>query len=1138
MYARHRWTWLACLLTLFMGWAQAKAQGLSFTHLTVEQGLSNANVNCFWQDREGFMWVGTDDGLNRYEGHGFRVFRREPGNPYGLPTNDVKFLYGDPDGFLWVAGPRFGHLSRYDPRTERFEAVKPLREAQLVNLVPDGDGHLWAVQAGKLLRIDRRTLRLAFHDSLNQAHTFRHLVAGNRGEIWLLTTAGQVLRFHPPSRRAWLAANLQAAPGLPTLQQLHVDPQDQLWLTFRDQPLGRVVPQQGYRTYPHNPRGVPTAPSDDQTLCFASQGPLLYLGTEAQGLSVLDTRTGRFRHYPPDPANPKSPATASVHALYLDRQGRLWVGAFGGGICLADPLGQRFDKADLPLPNPTVNAILQDRRGRLWVGTEGGLAVREGGRVRQYVHTPTNPRGLRSNPVLSLAEDQQGRVWVGTWNGGLHRYDERADAFVNYSPDSPGKSPISDNKIVDLCVQQPTGQLMATTYFNGFNVMTAEGQFRTYRHDPSNPASLSHNMGSRVYQDPKGQVWVGTEKGLNRFDPASGTFERFLASDEVAGSLSNDYITSLHTDRQGRLWVGTAEGLHRRDANGKFRPFGVAQGLPNNYIHAILEDQRGRLWISTNNGLARYDPDQQVFANYDEADGLPGKQFKSNACFQSADGMLYFGGLRGLCAFHPDSIRDNPHLPPVVFTGFRLFNRPVAIGGRDSVLRQAVHYQGEVTLNHLQSIFSVDFVALNFTQPHKNRYAYRLVPLEQAWNQVGSNQRTATYTSLPPGDYTLEVRAANNDGQWNQAGAKLRLHILPPWWATWWFRGLGLGLFLSSGIIFYLVRTRFLKRQNKRLENMVALRTTELRNTNDELKAIQEELQQNMEELETSQEQLRRQNSSVEAAFAQLNLQNTRVRDSIRYAERIQRAILPHEEVLQKAFAEYLVIHRPKDVVSGDFYWYHETEPGETAHPGGPASPGTLKFLAVVDCTGHGVPGAFMSMIGNTMLNEIVGAKQIYAPHLVLEELHQGIVGALNKRNSFVQDGMDVALCCIWPAQDGQVLVQYSGAKRPLSYLSGAQLHEVPANRQSIGQALAHETYTSHELWLRPGDVLYMATDGWTDAISPGRTRFGSPRFRQMLREAAHLPLAAQKKIFCHQLEEYEQGAEQRDDVLMLGVRL
>ncbi len=466
----------------------------------------------------------------------------------------------------------------------------------------------------------------------------------------------------------------------------------------------------------------------------------------------------------------------------------------------------------------------------------------------------------------------------------------------------------------------------------------------------------------------------------------------------------------------------------------------------------------------------------------------------------------------------------------------KLFNKSVAVGEHDSLLSRPIAHTQAITLTHEQSVFSLGFVALNLTQPEKNQYAYRLEGFDKDWNHVG-NKREATYTNLDPGIYTFRVKASNNDGVWNEEGASIAITILPPWWETWWFRLLAILATVGGAAAFYFRRMQVVEAQKRVLEQRVLERTKEIaqksqelelahhevKAKNEELQASEEELRQNMEELEANQEFIQQQKQSLEAAYQLLSAQNAKVSDSIRYAQRIQQTILPSPELLADAFAEHFVIFKPKDVVSGDFYWFAEVD-------------GT-QFLAVVDCTGHGVPGAFMSMIGSSLLQEITGTRRLSEPAEILRVLHQEVLHALYKKDGEMRDGMDIGLCAIRRIDSG-AWVGFSGAKRPLHYFSGGQLHEVRADRMAIGQAEDFGAFSTHELLLAPGDTLYLTTDGWTDAINPGREKFGLARFRQMLAEGAYLPLATQQAVFSQALEDHESGAPQRDDVLLVGVRV
>ncbi|TAH22207.1 MAG: hypothetical protein EAZ08_01760 [Cytophagales bacterium] len=644
--------------------------------------------------------------------------------------------------------------------------------------------------------------------------------------------------------------------------------------------------------------------------------------------------------------------------------------------------------------------------------------------------------------------------------------------------------------------------------------------------------------GLQILEENPNDIWVVSFNALLRYDLHKGETLCYQNETTNPNSISSSNINTLYKDSKGRYWIGTNEGLNLMQKEGLFKRITTKNGLPNDAIKGILEDDHGYLWLSTNKGLSKFNPDENTFQNFDIVDGLQSDEFIRKAAFKDKNGYLYFGGVKGLNIFHPDSIKNNTYKPPVHIIGLKIFNKPVKIGDYDSLLRSEISKTKEITLSYQQSVLTLDFVGINFTHSEKNQYAYILEGFEKDWNYVG-NQRNATYTNLDAGTYTFRVKASNNDKLWNEEGATLKITILPPWWETWWFRTMAITLFLSSGIIFYLIRINAVKRQNQILEQKVVNRTEEIEKKskelefanyevkvkNEALQASEEELRHNMEELETNQELLKDQKQTIEIAFTKLNIQNTKVNDSIRYAQRIQNAILPHQDILATAFAEHFVIFKPKDVVSGDFYWYIEVE--------------NKKFLAIVDCTGHGVPGAFMSMIGNTLLYEIINAKRIFESNLILGELHLGILNSLNKKDAKIQDGMDIALCCIEKQMDNKVKVQFSGAKRPLYYFSNNQLTEIQADRKSIGQALSSQTvYTSNTIELQVGDTLYMSTDGWIDSINPERVRFGSQKFKDMLLGGTFLPLAAQGEMFGKILEEYEQGTEQRDDVLLVGVRV
>jgi serine phosphatase RsbU (regulator of sigma subunit) len=555
---------------------------------------------------------------------------------------------------------------------------------------------------------------------------------------------------------------------------------------------------------------------------------------------------------------------------------------------------------------------------------------------------------------------------------------------------------------------------------------------------------------------------------------------------------------------------------------GRFRYYTETDGLPNNYIYGILPDRKGRLWLSTNRGLCQFDPQTGATTNYQASDGLQSNEFNVYSFHQSPQGEMFFGGINGFNSFWPDSLRASDFQPPVVLTDFKLFNRPVAIGGR-SPLAQHIGLASEVVLSYQEDVFSFDFAALDYSKPGKIKYQYRMEGFDQSWIETDATRRSATYTNLPPGEYVFRVRATNADGAWSQNQAQVKVVVLPPYWQMWWFRSLVLAALLGLAYSFFRWRVSRIEAQKARLEHQVALRTAEVVKQKDELQAKQTEINA--------------QKQTLEQSYAQLSEKNRHILDSIRYAQTIQSAILPPAEELAQCFTDHFVIFRPKDIVSGDFYWL-------ASMPANGDIPATT-WLAVVDCTGHGVPGAFMSMMGNSILGEVVERERVSDPAHILTLLNERVRAALKQASggSLNNDGMDVCLCGFTTLPDGQVQLAYSGARRPLFVWQAAagQLAHLRADRKSIGggtDPADQAEFTTQHLELQPGDVVYLSTDGFADQNNAQRRKLGRSRLLTTLAHHGHLPLAQQAEILANLLDDHAQGSPSRDDITLVGVRV
>lgn len=1100
------------------------AQDLKFKHLTVDNGLSQNTVTCFLQDSRGYMWIGTQDGLNRFDAYGFEVYKREIKNPYSLGSNYISALLEDAQHHIWIATVG-GGLHRYDAQYNRFVKVKSIEQATIRFVLEDQQKTLWVGAGNFLYSLDRQSNKFVQYPVFSQWELTsileyapsRFLIGTNGGGVYDLHVKDKVTQryAHSDQMPSSLCHN--------SVSRLYRDSRQNIWVGT-EKGLDRFVLEQG--VFEHFPLLADKTRSliVESVKVIAGKDQEVWIGTENGGLSILDIETMRFQHYMPDTDDPESFNDLSVWSIYIDRQDRFWVGTFSGGVNILDSYGKKFAMPSLKLPNRAVNALLKDHKNRLWIGTEGGLIVQDGEKVTHYTHDPANPASLANNPVLALCQDNQNRIWAGTWAGGLSLFDEERKQFKNFRINLQRPDGLPDPNIFSIAQSQQTGQIMLGS-FGGLNMLMSEAQQTFDNFDQSKKKLLSSDLVRAVFEDSKKNIWIGTIEGLNKFDLQNRQFTQYLHNNQDTNSISNNYINCFLEDSQGRFWIGTSDGLNLMINDQRFVTYNTSNGLPNNAINGILEDNAGNLCISTNKGISIFDVQKGLFTNYDQSDGLQSNQFKPGAAFRCSDGQLLFGGTNGFNAFYPEKLRTNPHIPPVVITGLRLFNKLVQIGGADSILRQDIRQTDQITLTHEQSVFTLEFVALNFTLSEKNQYAYKLAPFEADWNEVG-NRREATYTNLDPGEYVFSVKASNNDGIWNEQGASIRIVVLPPWWETWWFRVLLVSVFVGSGVAFYKVRMGAIKRQKRILEQKVIERTNEIEKKNNELLHAYEEIQTTNEELHQSQEEISAQRDIVLQKNQALEEYRYKISKSIESALLIQKAILPMEDKLAELFKEYFILYRPKDVVSGDFYWASQIE--------------DHKFLIVADCTGHGVSGAFMTMIGSALLDRIISVMDIYEPYLILENLHQQIQTVLQQERTRNGDGMDI-LVVRWKASDGEIHLDFAAAKRPLFVLGPAdtRIQKVEGSRKMLGGVnKTNKTFEQHHLRLSPDTLIYLSTDGYADQNNKERKSFSESRFMEMLPLIRTQGLSAQKVFLEQVLDAHMQGTEQRDDILVVGVRV
>ena len=1139
----------------------AQNSRVQFKHLSADDGLSNNQVYTILQDHKGFMWFGTEDGLNKYDGTGFTIYRNNVADSLSLSYNNVKQIFEDSDQNLWIA-TFGGGLNLYNRDKDNFTIfrAKPEDPFSLVNnyvneVYEDRNKDLWLGTPNGINKFDKKTQKFYRYahnpaDPSSLSHDgVETIYEDMKGNLWVGTNEGLNLMdretgkfkkyLHEPGNSQSLSHN--------HITEITEDKDGNLWVGTRWGGLNLFdYENQTFTHFRHNSQDPSSLGNDViYELCLNRKGNL-WIGTESGGANLYHPSAGTFTRYSNDYADKSSLSNGAVSSIFEDSSGTLWI-ATGEGVSYYNPVQQKFEvyRSNIQtnsISNNNIKGLCEGENGDIWIATDGGglnKFNRKGKTFTSYLPVPGNEKSLSSASLLTVFHDSKGNIWTGSYDGGLNKFnreDQTFQKFVNHPEDSLS---LGNNSIRSL-MEDSKGNIWIGTNGGGINRYDPKtGNFRRYACGGAAADRVASCWVNNIMEDSDGLIWIATSWGLNTFNPQTNTFSHFEANGK-AGSLSNNDVYDVFEDSKKRVWVATKDGLNLFESkSASFKVFRESDGLPVSSVTSINEDLKGNLWLGTLKGLSRFNPESLTFRNFTTSEGIQGDEFGFGSTLRTKNEDLLFGGTKGLNIFHPDSLKDNEFIPPVYFTSFSIFNKPVETG-EESFLKKHINETKEITLSYLESVISFEFAALNFINSENNQYAYMLEGFDKDWSYIG-NKRSATYTNLDPGSYTLRVKASNNDGVWNQEGTALSIIITPPYWKTWWFRTI-LGLSLIGGAFtFYQVRMNAVRAQKEELERQVQEKTADIQKANTDLTERQEEILQQQEELQAQAEILQQTNDNLRETQDEIAVQrdhlkivNEQVMSSIQYARTIQKAILPSIQKITQVFPEHFIIYRPKDVVSGDFYWFSHLLKEDSGLKT------DLTFMAVVDCTGHGVPGAFMSIIGSTILNEVVNQKQITDPAQVLEHLDAGVKQAVEKSEGVNTAGMDVCLCRFEKIPEQQeVKVLFSGAKRNLVYIKAGtnEPEKLEADRRSIGSESV-TPFTTQELLLPRGSMLYLTSDGYADQNNTAREKLGSRNTKLLIAELSALPVSDQKKHLESALDSHQQNAEQRDDITFIGLKL
>lgn len=854
---------LACI-TCFnsSSWAQGKFDiNVRFQKLTIEDGLSQEVVNSIYQDQKGYLWFGTQEGLNRYDGYHFENFNQEFANHDALPDDWVSDIQEDANGNLWIATDG-GGLAMFNELDHVFVSYRNnVDNPQSLNsdtvrvLFLDSRNDFWV---GTDNGLDKFQAENDLFETVNIAPTpsselpsplkVRAVVEDKSGLLWVGTDGSGLYSFDSQTGNVshyYTAQNNSLIPSN-RIDSLLVDSDNRLWVGTYDSGLAIIDSSRTNASFYTVNTNKPDSLSHNQVRdIFEDSNNAIWLATD-NGLDRWLEDSQTFAHYRYSPENPFSLSNNKVNTLFQDKGNVLWVGTFSGiskwNMATA-AFGHIFKQSenDKSLLDNGVNAFEQSKDGTLWVGTYGGLNAfhQRTGDITYYNRGETSDLDthLNEDRVMSLYSDGSGNLWIGTRAAGLSKLDIATGRFEHFTTQSSEASKISSDMVTTITANSD-GNLLIGTWEGGLNVLNpTTREFTHYQNEPDNKQSLSSDKVLAIYITQDDKIWVGTwGGGITILNSDLSTY-KVVRMDFVPGSLSEDSIWTILEDSSHNIWIGTQGGgisllraENRELENFRFERIGRNQGLPSTVVYGLMEASDGAIWASTNRGISKINPQDLSILNYDASVGLQGNEFSSGAYFKDREGYMYFGGSNGFTLFKPEDITANSHVPPVVITEYATLNKRSPLSDRLDVI-------DELEIRHQDYLVSFSFAALDFAEPTKNQYTYKLEGFDREWLYT-DEIRKATYTNLPAGHYVFKVKASNNDGVWNEDGASVRVKVLSPMWQTWWANTiyvLAALLLLTMLLLAYRNKLQRARYYHQELENEVGKRTKELTDLNEQL---------------------------------------------------------------------------------------------------------------------------------------------------------------------------------------------------------------------------------------------------------------------------------------------------------------
>ena len=830
-----------------------------FRQFTIKEGLSQSAVLCIMQDRRGFMWFGTANGLNRFDGYNFISYVNNPYDSTSISDNEITSVFEDAQGYLWI-GTVKGALNKFNRRTETFEYFYPDSSSEvkisfnesyttypisfvrysnntITSIAEDKNGNVWIGTWGNgLYRFDKKTKTFEhFYYQSNDPGSLSYnriikILIDKKSAIWVGTFGGglnRIIKVQNKRRTSdysykfihYKAGDKNYSISNNDIISIYEDSNSDLWIGTFNGGLNKLsnsqkfvaVDEAKFIQYYSNDSPIKISYKTIMSIVEGSEGDI-WLGTLGDGLIKFNSVSNSVLNFKHNPLDENTIPDNDVIALEKDKSGILWLGtSLGRGITQLQINRKKFNHVthypgvSNSLSDNVVWSITEDKDGYIWLGTyRGGLNKYDKGKnkVVTYKHNPNDPNSIPDNHIRSLAVDNYNNLWVGCFEGGLSMYNRKTGDFVNFKELGLNEDALGSEQILDIYIENDSVFWVAT-YGGGLTKLIFGEKnavrYKRFINDPDNKSSLSDNRVYTILETKPDVLWIGTfGGGLNKFDKKTEKFTNYKFVSNDPYSISDNRVICVFEDSEGILWIGTfGGGLNKYSEElNHFVRYGEKEGLTSYIVYGIVEDRHKNLWMSTNNGIFKFTRDDHLFTQYDLSDGIQSLEFSGGAYYKTRDGEIYFGGINGINSFYPDSINFVSYIPNIVISSIKVLNT-IWRGERN-----------EIVLSHTENFFSFEFASLDYSNPEDCRYAYMLEGFDDDWRYINSKQRIAMYTNIAPGDYIFRVIGSNSDGLWNYEGTSIKLTILPPFWQTWWFIVGSIFIILTAIYLISTVRIR------------------------------------------------------------------------------------------------------------------------------------------------------------------------------------------------------------------------------------------------------------------------------------------------------------------------------------------